>query len=82
MGLNFHLSELHFNKANSSDIEATFQDLHMTTSDVFVSSKIYDQLDGFDFYIVNFLFLDSTPVPEGGGVCVHKRSRENSSRND
>ena len=32
-------SELHQNKANSSDTEAPFQDLHLTISDGFVSFK-------------------------------------------
>ena len=33
-------------------------DLHLTISDGFVSSKIYDKRDDFDFDIVNFPFLD------------------------
>ena len=51
-------SELQLNKANSSDTEAPFLDLHLTNPDSFVSSKIYDKRDDFDFDIVNFLFLD------------------------
>ena len=51
-------SELQLNKANSSDTEAPFLDLHLTISDGFVSSKIYDKRDDFDFDIVNFIFLD------------------------
>ena len=35
-----------------------FLDLHLTISDDFVSSKIYDKCDDFDFDIVNFPFLD------------------------
>ena len=35
-------SELQFNKANSSDTEAPFLDLHLTFSDGFVTSKIYE----------------------------------------
>ena len=52
-------SELQLNKANSSDTEALalFLDLHLTISDGFVSSKIYDKRDDFDFDIVNFPFL-------------------------
>ena len=50
-------SELQLNKANSSDIEAPFLDLHLTISDGFVSSKMYDKRDDFDFDIVNFPFL-------------------------
>ena len=47
--------ELQLNKANSSHTEAPFLDLHLTISDGFVSSKIYDKRDDFDFDIVNFL---------------------------
>ena len=41
-------SKLQLNKANSSDTEAPFLDLHLTISDGFVSSKIYDKRDDFD----------------------------------
>ena len=50
--------ELQLNKANTSDIEAPFLDLHLSISNGFVSSKIYDKRDDFDFDIVNFPFLD------------------------
>ena len=50
-------SELQLNKANSRDTEAPFLDLHLTISDGFVSSKIYDKRDDFDFDIINFPFL-------------------------
>ena len=50
--------ELQLNKANSSDTEAPFLDLHLTLSNGFVSSKIYDKRDEFDFDIVDFPFLD------------------------
>ena len=33
-------------------------DLHLSISNGFISSKIYDKRDDFDFDIVNFLFLD------------------------
>ena len=49
-------SELQLNKANSSDTEAPFLDLHLNISDGFISSKIYDKRDDFDFEIVNFPF--------------------------
>ena len=35
-------SELQLNKANASDTEAPFLDLHLSISNGFVSSKIYD----------------------------------------
>ena len=46
------------NKANTSDTEAPFLDLHLSISNGFVSSKIYDKRYYFDFDIVNFPFLD------------------------
>ena len=51
-------SELQLNKANVSDAEASFLDLHLSISDGFVKTKIYDKRDDFDFDIVNFPFLD------------------------
>ena len=50
--------ELQLNKANTSDTEALFLDLHLSISNGFVSSKIYDKRDDFDFDIDNFPFLD------------------------
>ena len=50
--------ELKLNKANTSDTEAPFLDLHLSISYGFVSPKIYDKRDDFDLYIVNFAFLD------------------------
>ena len=46
--------ELQLNKANVSDAEASFLDLHLSISDGFVKTKIYDKRDDFDFDI--FLF--------------------------
>ena len=51
-------SELQLDRANSSDTEAPFLDLHLSISDGFISSKIYDKRDDFDFEIVKFLYLD------------------------
>ena len=50
--------ELQLNKANISDTEAPFLDLHLSVANGFVSSKIYDKRDDFDFDIVKFPFLD------------------------
>ena len=50
-------SELHLNKVHVSDTEASFLDLHLSISDSFVKTEIYDLLDDFDFNIVNFSFL-------------------------
>ena len=51
-------SELQLNKANTSDTEAAFLDLHLSISNDIVTTKIYDKRDDFDFDIVNFLFLE------------------------
>ena len=48
--------ELQLNKAYTSYTAAPFLDLHLSISNGFVSSKIYDKRDDFD--IVIFLFLD------------------------
>ena len=50
--------ELQLNKTNTSDTEAPLLDFHLSISKGFVSSKIYDKRDDFDFDIVNFPFLD------------------------
>ena len=44
-----YLPELQLNKANTSDTEAPFLDLYLSISNGFVSSKIYDKRDDFDF---------------------------------
>ena len=49
-------SELQLNKANTSDTEAAFLDLHLSISKDIVSTKIYDKPDDFDFEIVHFPF--------------------------
>ena len=64
-------SELQLNKANTSDTEAAFLDLHLSISNDIVSTKIYDKRDDFDFEIVNFPFIDGD-VPHstrGGSIC-------------
>ena len=53
-----HPTYLQLNKANSTDTEAPCLDLHLSISNAFVSSKIYDKRDEFVFDIVNFLFWD------------------------
>ena len=50
--------EVQLNKTNTADTEAPFLVLHSSISNRFVSSKIYDKRDDFDFDIVNFPFLD------------------------
>ena len=63
-------SELQLNKANVSDVEASFLDLHLSISDGFVKTKIYDKRDDFDFDIVNFPFLGGD-VPSSASYGVY-----------
>ena len=68
--------ELQLNKANTSDTEAPFLDLHLSISNGFVSSKIYDKRDDFDFDIVNFPFLDDdVPRRPSYGVYISQLIR-------
>ena len=72
--------ELQLNKANTSDTEAPFLALHLSISNGFVSSKIYDKRDDFDFdisiYIVNFPFLDGdVPRRPSYGVYISQLIR-------
>ena len=60
---------LQLNKANISDTEAPYLDLHLSVANGFVSSKIYDKRDDFDF-IVNFPFLDGD-VPRRASYGVY-----------
>ena len=62
--------ELQLNKANTS------LDLHLSISNGFVSSKIYDKRDDFDFDIVNFPFLDGdVPRSTSYGVYISQLIR-------
>ena len=62
-------SELQLNKANSS--EAPFLDLHLTISDGFVSSKIHEKRNDFDFESVNFPFFDGDIPRATSGFIYH-----------
>ena len=69
-------SELQLNKANTSDTEAPFLDLNMSISNGFVSSKIYDKRDDFDFDIVNFPILDGdVPRRPSYGIYISQLIR-------
>ena len=46
-------SEFQLNKANTSDTEAAFLDLHLSISNDIVSTQIYDKRDDFDFEILS-----------------------------
>ena len=62
--------ELQLNKANTSDTEALFLHLHLSISNGFVSSKIYDKRDDFDFDIYTIVKGFSNQVPEIRCVCA------------
>ena len=69
-------SELQLNKANVSDTDASFLDLHLCISDGFVKTKIYDKRDDVDFDIVNFPFLDGdVPRSTSYGVYISQLIR-------
>ena len=59
--------ELQLNIANTSDTEAPFLDLQLSMSNDFLSAKIYDKPDDFDFDIVICLFWDGD-IPRCGMV--------------
>ena len=59
-----------------SDAEASFLDLHLSISDGFVNTKIYDKRDDFDFDIVNFPFRDGVfPRSASYGVYISQLIR-------
>ena len=64
-------SELQLNKANTSDTEVAFLDLHLSISNDIVYTKIYDKREDFVFEIVNFSFLDGdVPCSLSYGVYI------------
>ena len=63
-------SELQLNKANTSDTEAAFLDLHLSISYDILSTKINDKRNDFDFEFVNFPFLDGD-VPRSTSYGVY-----------
>ena len=69
-------SELKLDKAKFSDTEASFMDLHVSISDGFVKTKIYDKRDGCEFDIVTLPFLDSDgPRSTSYGVYISQLIR-------
>ena len=69
-------SELQLNKANTSDTDAAFLDLHLSISNYIVSTKIYDKRDYFDFELVNFPFSDDdAPCSTSYGVYISQLIR-------
>ena len=69
-------SELQPNKANTSETEAAFLDLHLSIFNDIVSTKIYDKREDFDFEIVNFPVLDGdVPRSMSYGVYISQLIR-------
>ena len=69
-------TQFQLNKANSFDTEAPFLDLNLAITIGIVSSKIYDNLDDFNFEIVNFPFLDGdAPRSPSYGVYISQLIR-------
>ena len=69
-------SDLQLNKANVSDTEVSFLDLHLSISDGFVKTNIYDKRGDFDFDILNSLILDgNVPRPTSYGVYISQLIR-------
>ena len=62
----FHNDTLVQSIANNKSVS----DLHLSVANGFVSSKIYDKRDDFDFDIVNFPFLDDD-VPRRASYGVY-----------
>ena len=76
MIMQIYPTELQLSKANASDTEAAFLDLHLSISNDFVSTKIYDKRDDYDFEIVNFPFLDGdVPRSTSYGVYISQLIR-------
>ena len=69
-------SELQLKKANISDTDAPFLDLYLSVANGFVSSKIYEKRDDFDFDIGHFPFLDGdVPRRASDGVYISQLIR-------
>ena len=63
--------ELQLNKTDTSDTEGPFLDLHLSISNGFVSSKIYDKRVDFNFDIIKCPFLDGdVPRRPSYGVYI------------
>ena len=76
MVIQIYTSKFQLIKANTSDTEAAILDLHLSMSNDFVSAKIYDKCDDFDFEMVNFPVLDGDiPRSTSYGVYISQLIR-------
>ena len=68
--------QLQLNKSNVPDTEDSFLNLHLSISDCFVKTKIYNQRDDIYFDNVNFMFLDgNVPRSTSYGECISQLLR-------
>ena len=68
--------ELTLNKANETDTEASFLDLHLSILNGNVITRIYDKRDDFNFDIVNYPQLDGdVPRATSYGVYISQLIR-------
>ena len=65
-----YLPEIQLNSGNASDTEALSFELHLSISNGFVSSKIYDNCDDFDFGITKFPYF-GRDVPRSSSYGVY-----------
>ena len=64
-------SELQLNKANTSDTEAAFLDLHLSISNDIVSTKICDKCDDFDLELsISHFWMFVVPSSSSYGVYI------------
>jgi len=77
------ISHIFFNKANTSDKQANFLDLNLSIVNGYVTTKIYEKRDDFNFNIVNFPFLDGdVPRATSYGVYISQLVRFSRACND
>ena len=69
-------TELQLNKITSSDTKSPFLDLNFSITNGIASTKIYTNLDDFNFDKVNFPFLDGdVPRSPSYGVYISQLIR-------
>ena len=70
------ITKLHLNKANPSETEVPFLVLHLSILNRFISCKVYDKRDDFDFETVNVPYLErDVPRRASYGVYISQLIR-------
>ena len=67
---NIYPSQLKLNLASTCNTRTSFLDLDISIEQDIITTKIYDKRDDFDFYIVNFPYLDSD-VPRAPAYGIY-----------